>query len=122
MKYIFQCGTTDEIYYDSKKQGIAMVGDLGEDFIPLREKLVGVSAAEKQLIVMAAFLYTVQQYTELQMSGSTEESSEPLPQLITEIEFEYDPDSKLVENRSNDEKVVESTGGSIKGNKKDEMN
>jgi hypothetical protein len=64
----------------------------------------------------------VQQYTELQMSGSTEESSEPLPQLITEIEFEYDPDSKLVENRSNDEKVVESTGGSIKGNKKDEMN
>lgn len=112
MKYVFQCGNVDEIWYDSVKQEIAMVGDLGEDRIPLREKLVGVSAAEKQLIIMAAFLYTVQQYAELQMSGSTEESDEPLPQLITEIEFEYDPDEKL----------VESTGGSAKGNKKDEMN
>lgn len=89
----FQMGE-DRIYYNVDTQEIVMVGSLGEDRISLQQKLQGQKPSEQELIIMANFIYCVQQYAYLQLGPIDTPNAET---NLYSVEFEYDPDSKLVE-------------------------
>ena len=103
----------DEIYYDEATQEIVMKGSLGEDRIQLNHRLQGIEKSEQDLVIIANFIYCIQQYCNMQLAPLSTPNME-----IDEvhIDFEYDPDSKLVENKDT------SINGNIGPKKKEEMN
>ena len=67
IKYAMQC-EGDEIYFDHDTQELVMIGIKGEDRINLSLRLKqAADYEERATIIMANFLYCVQQYCGLQL-------------------------------------------------------